>query len=164
MPELVPCVIMKSVQANESGGPLLAGPVDLIRHSGFVGRTSVLFIAAGERFELGWGPEADLRIHRVTEVTEEKSRLLSSWIERSHEVELRLSNLGERTHTISVSERIPISEIDKVRIEIDVDETTGGILADKNGLVTWQLTLQPCGHERIALRYVLKKHEDVVGI
>jgi len=56
----------------------LAGPVDLIRENGFVGRTSVLFIAAGERFELGWGPDAELRVKRHSESKQEKSRRLSS--------------------------------------------------------------------------------------
>jgi uncharacterized protein (TIGR02231 family) len=164
MPELVPCVFFKSIQRNAGKGPILAGPVDLIRHSGLVGRTQVMFIAAGERFELGWGPEPDLRVKRDTEVTEEKSRLLSAWVERTHEIEVRLSNLGGREHKVKITERIPVSEIDKVKIELDGNETTDGQQPDENGLVTWQVTLPAGGHQRIALAYTLKKHEDVLGI
>ena len=35
----------------------LAGPVDLIRDGGFAGRTTLLYVAAGEGFALGWGVE-----------------------------------------------------------------------------------------------------------
>jgi uncharacterized protein (TIGR02231 family) len=164
MPELASCVFFKSIQRNTGKGPILAGPVDLIRHSGLVGRTAVLFIAAGERFELGWGPEPDLRVRRDTEVTEEKSRLLSAWVERTHEIEVRLSNLSGREHRVTVTERIPVSEIDKVKIDIDSHETTDSERPDGNGFITWHVTLPAGGHQRIALAYTLKKHEDVVGI
>lgn len=164
MPELMDCVLQKSVQENRGQGPILAGPVDLIRNSGLVGRTSVLFVAAGERFELGWGPEPDLRIKRDTDVTEEKSRMLSSWITRVHEIEIRLSNLGERTHAIKVTERIPVSEIDKVKITQDRGETTAGKPPDDNGFVVWDITLGAGRHERLQLSYKLERHEDVRGI
>ena len=164
MPELVECVLTKSVQENRGEVPLLAGPVDLIRRSGLVGRTQVLYVAAGEKFEIGWGPEPDLRIKRTTEVTEDKSRLLSSWVERSHKVYLMLSNLGNRKHVIEVTERIPVSEIDKVKIQLDGDETTDGKKPDDNGFVKWRVDLAARGYERVQLCYQLKKHEDVRGI
>lgn len=164
MPELMDCVLQKSVQENRGTGPILAGPVDLIRDSGLVGRTSVLFVAAGERFELGWGPEPDLRIKRDTDVTEEKSRMLSSWITRVHEIEIRMSNLGDRTHSVKVSERIPVSEIDKVKITQDRGETTAGQQADENGFVNWNVTLSGGSHERLQLSYKLERQEDVRGI
>src|SRR5690606_31965378 len=107
--------------------------------------------------------EPDLRIRRITDVTEEKSRLLSSWTERSHEVDLRLSNLGDREHLVRVTERVPVSEIEKVKIEIDAGETTGGQRADASGFLSWRVTLAPRGHERITLRYRLRKHDDVTG-
>ncbi|MCG8424039.1 MAG: mucoidy inhibitor MuiA family protein [Proteobacteria bacterium] len=164
MPELAQCVFAKSIQENRGSGPILAGPVDLIRQSGFVGRTSVLFVAAGERFEIAWGPEPDLRVKRTTEVSEDKSRLLSSWIVRTHKIYVMLSNLGDRNHSIEITERVPVSEIDKVKIQIDTDKTTGHRESDKNGMVTWQLEMRAHDHERIQLHYQLKKHEDVRGI
>ena len=164
MPELAECVLTKTEQANRGDGPILAGPVDLIRQSGLVGRTQVLFVAAGERFKLGWGPEPDLRLKRFTETTEEKSRLLSSWIERTHKVYIMLSNLGDRVHAISITERIPVSEIDKVKIQVDGDKTTGSQKPNENGFLVWQVDLAARGYERIQLQYQVKKHEDVRGL
>lgn len=164
MPELAACVLQRSVQVNRAPVPILAGPVDLIRQSGLVGRTSVGFIAAGERFELGWGPENDLRIKRITKVTDEESRMLSSWSERVHTVELMLSNIGGRKRTVQVKERMPVAEIDKVKIEVDAKKTTGQKAPDANGFVTWDVALGGGGHELVVLRYRVKKHDDVVGM
>jgi uncharacterized protein (TIGR02231 family) len=163
-PELAPVILLKSSQQNRGAGPILAGPVDLVRSSGLVGRTSVLFVAAGERFELGWGPDADLRLTREVDTLEEKSRMLSSWIERETRVRVRLSNLGARAVALRITERVPVSEIEKVKIEVDPSRTTGKQRPDEHGHVRWSVDLAPFGHQELELTYQLKKHEDVRGI
>lgn len=163
-PELAPVVLLKSTQQNKGGEPLLAGPVDLVRSSGLVGRTSILFVAPGERFDLGWGPEADLRLSREVDAFEEKSRMLSSWIERDTRIRVRLSNLGAAARKLTVTERIPISEIEKVKVEVDPSRTTGKQRPDENGFVRWTVDLAGFGHQELELTYQLKKHEDVRGL
>ena len=162
MPELSPCVLRKSELENRGEGPLLAGPVDLLRESGVVGHTSVLYVASGERFELGWGPESELRLHRSVESSSESSRVLSSWRVKHHDIKVRVSNIGEKPHQILVTERVPVSEIDKVKIEVE-SETTGRQPADENGFVKWTLAIAPGAQESLVLRYKVKKHEDVQG-
>ncbi len=163
MPELSPCVLQKSELENLGARPVLAGPVDLIRKSGVVGHTSVLYVASGERFEIGWGPEPELRIHRDVESSRETSRVLSSWRVKQHDIKVRVSNIGHRTHRVLITERVPVSEIDKVKIEVESGETTDRQTADANGFVKWTLDVGPSAHESLALRYKVKKHEDVQG-
>lgn len=163
-PELSPCVLTKSTQTNHGDGPILAGPVDLIRESGFVGRTSVLFIAAGEKFELGWGPNAELRLSRTADVHAEKSRLLSSWVSRRHRIRVRLSNLAPRGYSLSVHERVPVSEIDQVKIELEAEHTTDQKSPDENGFIEWKVELEPRGHAEVELGYIFKKRDDVAEI
>lgn len=163
-PEIEASVLFKSTQSNNSDAPLLAGPVDLIRSSGLVGRTSILYVAPGEQFELGWGPEADLRISREVDVLQEKSRMLSSWAERDTRVRLRLSNLGRHKRAVTVTERVPVSEIEKVKIEIDGARTTGRASADEQGFVTWTVELDGYGHDSVELTWKLKRHDAVSGV
>ncbi len=163
-PELAACAVLRTTLDNPSDAPILAGPVDLIRDSGLVGRTKVLFVAPGEKFQLGWGPEADIRIKRKVEEQREKSRMLSSWVERRHQVEVRLSNLGQRARRLVVTERVPVSEIDKVKIEVDPDKTTGQTRPDADGMVRWTVDLAGSGHDTLKLHYLVRKHEDVVGL
>jgi uncharacterized protein (TIGR02231 family) len=163
-PELLPTVQFKTVQSNAGPGPILAGPVDLIRRSGLCGRTSVSFHASGERFELGWGPDPELRVQRSDEQTKEKSRTLSSWFDRKHEIEIRLSNLGNSPKALRVTERVPVSEVDKVKIAFNSAETSEGVRPDENGFVSWSVSLPPNGQKSLALSYKLSKHHEVEGI
>ncbi len=163
MPELNPCVLLSTTLENTGNRPLLAGPVDLIRQSGLVGRSKVLYVASGERFELGWGPEAELRIRRDVDSGSESSRVLSSWRIVEHDIKLRVSNIGQRSHALQITERVPVSEIDKVKIEVDVAKSTGKQNADANGFVKWNLDIAPMAHEVVTLCYRVKKHENVEG-
>lgn len=162
--ELAPAVLLRSVQTNRASQPLLAGPVDLIRDAGLAGRTSVLYIAPGERFELGWGPDPTLRVHRRDERLEDESRMLSAWTTQRHKVTLRLSNIGDEHKTVHVKERVPVSEIEKVQISVHPDETTGRVRPDVNGFLDWTVTLEPFGQHSVTLRYDIKKHDDVRGL
>jgi uncharacterized protein (TIGR02231 family) len=163
-PEVTPCVLLRATLTNTGELPVLAGPVDLIRDSGLCGRTSTLFAAPGERFELGFGPDSELRVQRELDVSEEKSRTLSSWLTRRHLLEIRLSNLGNRPRRVEVKERVPVSEVEKVKVELDAERTSRGARPDGDGFVTWRVELAPRGHEKLVLAYALRRHESVQGL
>jgi uncharacterized protein (TIGR02231 family) len=156
MPERAPCAFTRTRQAS-GDRPLLAGPVDLIRDAGHVGRTSILYVAPGERFELGWGPESDVRIHRDERKMREDPGVLSSWNQSRVKVALRLSNLGETPRTVEITERIPVSEIEKVEVKLDTD----GLRADDDGFLRWTVELPPRGHHAIDFELVLRWHNTV---
>lgn len=163
-PELSACVFTRTTQTNRAPRPILAGPVDLVRSSGYVGRTSILYVAPDERFDLGWGPEAELRVRRTDDPRHAKTRVLSSWVTQERSIEIKLSNLGDQAREVEVSERVAVSELEKVKIELDLENTTGARRPDANGFVAWKVTVPPFGHESISLAYTMKKHEDVVGL
>jgi uncharacterized protein (TIGR02231 family) len=162
MPERAAAVMLRSRQANAASHPLLAGPVDLVRNSGLVGRTSILFIAPGERFELGWGPDSALRVTREVEQLEHERKLMSSWTRKPRRVRVKLSNLAPTPTTIEVKERIAVSEVEKV--EVELARSSQGQKADDDGFVSWTVKLQGFGHEEIELTWVLVVHDDVVGL
>ena len=166
MAELSLAVHLRTEQVNEARQPLLAGPVDLVRESGFVGRTALMYVAAGERFPLGWGPDAGLRVRREHDEVEEQSTLmnaLSAWTTLDHRVTVRLSNIGDAPATIEVTERVPVSEVEKVKIEPDAKDTTHGLLPDRDGFVRWTMTVPPNENALVKLHYKLKRHRDVVA-
>lgn len=161
--ELAPVAILKTTQANTATQPLLAGPVDLIRNGGLVGRASILYIAPGAQFDLGWGPDAAVRIHRHVWTQEEKPGALSSWQSALTLVDLALSNLSGEPRTLRVVERIPVSELQQIRIELDA-ATTPPTTANADGLCTWPVTLAPRARAEISLRWRLLKQAGVVGM
>ncbi len=164
MAELVPAVVVKTQQVNRGRHPILAGPVDLIRGGGLCGRSKVMFVAAGERFEMGWGPEGAIRVRRHLDHEVEESSMLSSWTTQNHTVELRLSHLGGAPISLQVQERVAVSELEKVKISVLRDKTTAGRVPDANGFIRWDVTLSPQERKTIRLAYRVKKHGDVSGI
>lgn len=164
MPALAPVALVKTTQTNTAKQPILAGPVDLVLESGIVGRTQVLFVASGETFELGWGPDPGVRARRSVEELDEEPGALSSWLSRAHRVTVHVSNLDATSRTIAVTEAIPVSEIEKVKITVDTKETTDGKKPDADGFVRWSVALAAHGRAKVELRYVVKRHKEVTEV
>jgi hypothetical protein len=164
-PELARAALVRVEQTNTGSAPLLAGPVDLVRESGFVGRTRIPLITSGERFELGFGPDPHLRLRREVEAVDEEAGLLpSSYVGRSHRVRVHVSNLDDHPRELDVTERIPVSEIEKVEVHFDEKHTTPRAAPDRDGFVRWHVALPARGRATLELRYVVRRHRDVVGL
>ncbi|HSD90445.1 MAG TPA: DUF4139 domain-containing protein [Kofleriaceae bacterium] len=175
-----PWVHVRARIVNTGSTPLLAGPVDLIMASGYVGRADVGFVAPGEKFYVGFGPEADIRIHRTETRERDDAGLLGGWNVQTVRVAVRLSNLGAQKREITVTERIPISEVEQVDIQVGApdayllgdDDQPGGeeitqVTAralDERGLVSWSVELPPLGRRALTLEYKIKSQRGVAGV
>lgn len=164
VPEVIPAVLRRSRQKNAAPRPLLAGPVELVRNGGFVGTTSVRFMAAGESFDLGWGPEGALRLHREEVTRPGDPGLLSSQRVTLVDRVLRLSNLGPSPLVLEILERIPVSELEKVKVSLDPKRSHKGATADEDGMVRIPLTLAPAAQATVSLGFELRAASDVVGL
>jgi uncharacterized protein (TIGR02231 family) len=162
VPELAEVVLLRTEQANTAAHPLLAGPVDLVRKSGLVGRTSLLYVAPGERFELGWGPDNGLRVTREHEELAWERKSLSSWTRKPRRVRIKLSSLDATPRTLQVRERIAVSELDKVKVELQ--SATGGQKPDADGILRWDVRLPGFGRQELVLEWDLVVHDDVQGV
>lgn len=179
-PELSPVVHLRARAVYPGPTPLLAGPVDLVLASGYVGRSTVGFVAAGERFELGFGPVNDLRLHRQHEVVREDAGLLGTGVVTRVRVAVRLSNLGPLRRTVRVSERVPVSDTDQVKVEVSAadgwtleddrgrrDDEITAVTArsiDEHGLVHWLVELPPRERRAVALEYRVRSQRGVAGL
>lgn len=161
MAELASAVLLRCTSSNASQDPLLAGPVDLIADSGRVGRSKLSYVAPGEKLELGFGPDASLRVFRRSEAVEEEPGVLSRWHSTRHHTTVLLSNLGSEPRTVTLLERVPVSEIEQVRITVDRERTTSGASPDADGILTWERTLPPGATDEIELAYSFDKRSGV---
>jgi uncharacterized protein (TIGR02231 family) len=175
-----PWVHLRARIVNGGAQPLLAGPVDLIMASGYVGRAEIGFVAAGEKFYVGFGPEADIRVHRRETRERDEAGLLGGWNVQTVKVAVRLSNLGAQRREIVITERIPISEVEQVDVQVaapdayllGTDDQPGGeeitqVTArsiDERGMVTWSVELPPLGRRAVTLEYRVKSQRGVAGI
>ncbi|MGE0870164.1 MAG: mucoidy inhibitor MuiA family protein [Kofleriaceae bacterium] len=180
IPMRSPWVHLRARIVNVGSVPLLAGPVDLIMSSGYIGRGEIGFVAAGEKFYLGFGPESDIRVHRSETRDHDEPGVLGGWNVQTVRVAVRISNLGGERRDLEVTERIPISEVDQVDIQVatpeayllGIDEQPGGeevtqVTAraiDDNGLVTWGVELPPFGRRAVTLQYRVRSQRGVAGV
>ncbi len=163
MGEVCSEVVQKSRQRNTSNDPLLAGPVDLIRESGLIGRARLDYVAAAEPFTLGWGPLTSVRVMRQTrQGQEEKDDMLGGWMRVKHTVEITLSNLSSESHAVKVIERIPVSELKQVEVVFDHKSSSPGATPDANGFVSWTVELGAHARHHLKLAYSLRRRKEVV--
>jgi uncharacterized protein (TIGR02231 family) len=160
-PEISPLVVLRSRQVNGGKHPLLAGPVALIKDGGFMGRSRVSFVAAGERFDLGWGSEDDLQVVRQTEQHSEEVGLPRRTRTRIW-VRAYLSNTGRAPRSVQLTERVPVSELDEVKVKIVEKETSAGFRQDRDGHVRWDIELAVEGRSEITLCYDVESSRKVV--
>ncbi len=175
-----PWVHVRAKSSNTGSVPVLAGPVDLIMASGYIGRAEIGFVAPGEAFQIGFGPESDVRVHRAEWRDRDDAGLLGGWNVATVRVTIRLSNLGARTRDVTVTERVPISEVEQVQVVtsaadaflLDDDDQPGGeritqITArtiDDKGLVTWAVELPARARRAVTLEFKIKSQRGVAGV
>ncbi|MEV5969616.1 mucoidy inhibitor MuiA family protein [Streptomyces sp. NPDC051921] len=167
-PELSPLVTQVVRFANRSGHALLAGPVDLVRGSGFTGRGTLDFTAPGAPVELAFGSSDDHRVVRETEESRDTTGLTQRTV-ITRTVRLHLSRFagpGEQGDRVVVlRERIPVSEVSAVEVRVRGEACSpapDGV--DPEGIAHWAVPLPPGGRRTITLVYELSATAKVSGL
>jgi uncharacterized protein (TIGR02231 family) len=171
VPELSPLVVPVARLTNAAGHVLLAGPVDLVRGSGFTGRVRLDFTGTDEEFEVPFGSEDTFRVVRHTEESRETAGLtgINHRTVLTRRVRLFVSRLdsspagGERE--VVLRERIPVSEVSAVEVKIrsaECDPPPAGV--DGEGVVLFRLRLPPGAHREVAFAYDVTAPSSVQGL
>ncbi|MFG1810042.1 mucoidy inhibitor MuiA family protein [Streptomyces sp. NPDC049040] len=170
-PELSPLVVATARLTNTSGHVLLAGPVDLVRGSGFVGRGRLDFAGAGEEFEVAFGSEDTFRVVRHTEESRDTTGLaaINQRTVLTRRVRLFVSRLDARPgapeRRITVRERVPVSEVSAVEVDVrTADCRPAPDTLDDEGIARYELRLGPGEHREIELVYDITAAASVTGL
>lgn len=164
-PRLMPFVFRVADLANSAPFPLLAGPLDAFRRGGLTGRYALARTAEGQRFHLTFGIEEALRVKRV--VVEEVQRdagIFGTSRRFRYGYRYELANYLGRPETIELSDQLPVSELDDVKVSVDVTgpadrlKTTPGFEnRPDDGIVSWKLALKAGEKRNVDLAF----HVDV---
>ncbi len=147
------------VTATLTGTPLLAGPVQIAREKGIVGKSKVGFIAPGEPFEMGFGADDGVRSRRHVEEQRDTTAIIGTQ-KIKRKVDIFLSNLSREAKTLKVTERVPVSEIEDVEISI----TDAGDFGARNaeGFLHANIALTANETRRISFSYEIRAGSNVV--
>ncbi|MFD7754528.1 mucoidy inhibitor MuiA family protein [Streptomyces sp. NPDC059757] len=167
-PELSTLVTQVVRFDNLSGHALLAGPVDLVRGSGFGGRGTLDFTAPGAPVELAFGSCDDYRVVRHAEESRDSVGITQRTVV-TRTVRLHLSRFsapGEHGDQVVVlRERIPVSEVSAVEIRLHKDSCSPAPdVVDAEGIARWDVTLPPGSRRTVTLVYELSASAKVTGL
>ncbi|MDY7225672.1 mucoidy inhibitor MuiA family protein [Hyalangium rubrum] len=163
-PEHSPLVHRVARFENKGASVLLAGPVDLVRTSGYVGRAQLSFAGLGERVKLGFGSEDTLRIARQVDDKLDTNRLTGRRT-RTHFVKLFVSNTGNRAEQIAIEERMPVSEVEAVEIELLKDKTKPApAKVSQDGIVRFEVHASPRSQQELSFTYTVSSSSKVAGL
>ncbi len=158
--------LVHRVARFDNRGPcvLLAGPVDLVRTSGYVGRARLEFTGLGERVKLGFGSEDTLRVGRHADSWQDTQRLTGRRT-HTHQVKLFLSNSGSHTERLVIEERMPVSEVESVEVRLLEEQTKPApALVSDDGIVRFELTAPPRSQQELGLAYTVSSSARVAGL
>ncbi|GHH94141.1 DUF4139 domain-containing protein [Streptomyces capillispiralis] len=167
-PELSPLVTHMVRGDNRSGHALLAGPVDLVRGSGFSGRGTLDFTAPGAPVELAFGSRDDHRVLRRTEESRDTAGITQRTVV-TRTVRLHLSRFSSPAEhddrTVVVRERVPVSEVSAVEVRLRRDACSPVPDAvDADGIVRWDVPLAPGARRTVTLVYEVSASSKVTGL
>ncbi len=162
--ELSPAAHLRATATLRTGGPLLAGPMRVALRSTMVGQSKIDFVGAGEPFEVGFGPDAAIRVRRRTHEERDTSAIVGTQRVRRH-VELFVSNLSDIRRSFEAVERIPVSEIEG--LEVTLADAEGAParawrLDPKTGFATSRVSLDPGETMVLRLAYEMRADSNVV--
>ncbi len=153
---------------NRSGHALLAGPVDLVRGSGYTGRGTLDFTAPGARADLAFGSRDDHRVLRHTEESRDTTGLSQRTV-LTRTVRLHLSRFSAPAehdeHVVVVRERVPVSETSEVEVRLRREACSPAPdEVDADGIVRWDVPLPPGGRRTVTLVYEVTASARVSGL
>lgn len=151
-PEVAAHVYLTSRLANPLGGPLLAGPVALLRDGAYVGTGDIGYIGGGETFDLSFGSDDRFTV-RYDQRRHTEDRMIAR--NRRHFVQhVALSFTGAEATPVVVTLRMPVSELKQVRVvPSEAWCSQGRPEPDADGLVTLPLHLHPGSDKEITLGF-----------
>jgi uncharacterized protein (TIGR02231 family) len=160
IPKLLPYVFRVADVVNTAPFPLLPGPLDAFRRSGFIARTPLERVPEGGKFQLSFGLEDGFKVKRhVLEEIQRDSGIFGQNKRFRYAYRFEIKNHLDRAETVELSDHIPVSELDDVNVAIEDRTTKPAELNKQDGIVTWKVTVPARGEKNVDLAF----HVQVPG-
>lgn len=156
-PERSEAVHLKVSGTVTGAHPILSGPVRLFRQSEGIGVGRMDFVAAGDVFSLGFGPDDTLSVRR--RFTDKRDTTMMGTQKMEREVRLYLSNTSAQSQRFKLYERVPVSEISEITIEVIQD---GGGRVESDGRLNFDITLGALEQKELTYTWRLEAKSSVV--
>ena len=159
-PERASRVLRRVRASNNTGLALLPGPADVFADSGFIGTTRLAHTAAGAPLAFALGAQEGLTVLRTLDQARYQEVDIGLRKKVHYDVQIEATNTGTKAQDFVVEERIPVSRLKELKVQVQ-DETTAGYELDaEQGFVRWTVSLPPGAEKELRLYYVLDMPRD----
>lgn len=162
-PELNTAVFRRIIARVTGSDPLLHGTVAVFLGEDYLGQAIIQTTAPGEELVLDLGVDGQVTVKRIQRDSEEQVGIFSKAIHYRTDLELVVENFHSDPITVSLRERIPFTESDQLRVQIDRSATTHlpeGLESD-DGLLSWALEVSPGEATKVRLVWWIAAPPDV---
>jgi len=161
VPKLARTVYLRCDTANATTFPMLAGPVDIWRESGFIGTSGIEFTPPKGKLAFSLGVDENLKVRRERErrkVT--KEGLLNDKKVYSFAYLIEVANYRPNAEKVRVRENYPVSDIEEASVKLLGATTDPAANDEKDGLLTWEPVIAPGEKAEIRIEYEVTLPED----
>jgi len=163
VPVLNPTAYLQASFTNNEEAPLLPGPVNIHRDGTFVGQSALPMVAQGDKVDLSFGADDQVKVTRVPIARRQaEPGFLGSTRTDTAEFKTVVKNLHDFPIKITVVDRIPITEVNTITVEM-LDTTTKPTeptVDDRRGVMSWTYEYAAGQEREIRLGYRVKWPSD----
>jgi uncharacterized protein (TIGR02231 family) len=165
MPSLVSFAYLQAkVQNPSDGATLLPGTANIFRDDVFVGTTDLENVAPGQDFQLNLGIDEGIVIDRQLVERQVDKKFLGSNRRIVYAYRLKLRNLQPQAITLKLSEQVPHSRNEKIKVKLL--KTNPGIAIGELGRLDWVINLESQQQSEVNYQFVIEHPEEgaVLGL
>ena len=133
---------------------LLEGEANVYFENSFVGKSILDPTLPSDTLHFSLGRDNGIRIQRTKVSEKSVRRLLASSQEQNMTWRILVKNTRKETVSLLLQDQIPVSR--NSDISVTTEELSGGTLNKEQGIVSWQLQLQPGEQRELILQYKVK--------
>lgn len=133
---------------------LLEGEANVYFENSFVGKSILDPTQPSDTLHFSLGRDNGIRIQRTKVSEKSVRRLLASSQEQNMTWRFLVKNTRKETVSLLLQDQVPVSR--NSDISVTTEELSGGTLNKEQGIVSWQLQLQPGEQRELILQYKVK--------
>lgn len=145
--------------SNTGKQPLLPGKVSLFLDGAFLGLTEADFTSPGESFSLYLGVADHLKLSRTLDKKRSELKRGGQRTKVQASFVVSVENLSDRAVVVQLTDRIPVSESDEVRVASVKISPEGK--PDVKGLLRWDLNLAAKQSKEYRVEYTIEYPNDL---
>lgn len=162
-PKLNQAVFLKAKLNNNSGGPILAGPVNLFRDGDFIGNSQLTFVGVDAEIELFLGIDDGIKIERKLLVDKkEAGGVLQKMNRFIRKFQIAVENFKSTDETVLIYDQIPVSQSGDVTVSNVQYSQPPKSVNKETGEVIWSLALPKRGKRELTLDFTVEAPEGKI--